>query len=521
MYKTYITILLLLIITSKVHGITIQNDSIFNHIKSELQKAEARKDNSSIILRSSELGDFYQKSGLFTDAINQYNNALNLLEDIAIKDTIYVAINNKLGNAYLSLNNYNSAQSFFEVAEQIATNINFTRGKANAKANLGASYEKKSEYLKAMQYEQESLELYKLLNDEKGTAKSFENIGSIYEDLMQFDKAFEYFKKSYEILKGTSSFNEANVLNNIGDVYRKRGDYKTAISYTYKALELAQRLNDINLLESANKDLAKAYALLGNYQKAYQYRVTSEEFKEKSIESQNSSKLFALQAEHEFHKKEAEIALLKEQRKLSDAHQKLMIFALVSITSIFLLLFYFFNKKRKENQKIQAYKERTLKAELEKKQLYEAEMQKSIKIKTASLTKYSLSLSNKNKTLADIASKLKNLSKREGVDFKKKIKEMAKTIEFNLKQADEMEEFNELFSEINPDFSKKLIEKATDKLTSAELKLAMLLRLNLSSKEIASILKVTPDSVRVARHRLRKKLPINSKKELVNFMLEI
>ncbi|WP_157811716.1 helix-turn-helix transcriptional regulator [Tenacibaculum sp. SZ-18] len=47
----------------------------------------------------------------------------------------------------------------------------------------------------------------------------------------------------------------------------------------------------------------------------------------------------------------------------------------------------------------------------------------------------------------------------------------------------------------------------------------MLLRLNLTSKEIAEILNVTPDSVRVARYRLRKKLPISPKEDLVNFML--
>ena len=70
-------------------------------------------------------------------------------------------------------------------------------------------------------------------------------------------------------------------------------------------------------------------------------------------------------------------------------------------------------------------------------------------------------------------------------------------------------------------FFKDLAKSATSKLSSAELRLAMLLRLNLSSKEIASILRVTPDSVRVARYRLRKKLPINSKQELVHFLMNL
>ncbi|MCB0469322.1 MAG: helix-turn-helix transcriptional regulator, partial [Flavobacteriaceae bacterium] len=62
---------------------------------------------------------------------------------------------------------------------------------------------------------------------------------------------------------------------------------------------------------------------------------------------------------------------------------------------------------------------------------------------------------------------------------------------------------------------------ASSELSPAELRLCMLLRLNLSSKEIASILRITPDSVRIARYRLRKKLTINTKDDLQTFILNL
>ena len=77
-------------------------------------------------------------------------------------------------------------------------------------------------------------------------------------------------------------------------------------------------------------------------------------------------------------------------------------------------------------------------------------------------------------------------------------------------QEREWDEFIVLFKEIHPDFVKRISEAALDVLSPAELRLGILLRLNLSSKEIASILRLTPDSIRVARYRLRKKLPITS-----------
>ena len=101
-----------------------------------------------------------------------------------------------------------------------------------------------------------------------------------------------------------------------------------------------------------------------------------------------------------------------------------------------------------------------------------------------------------------------------------KIKSLAKELDKSLSEEQECEEFMSFFQEIRPQFIKELSKRATAKLSSTELRLAMLLRLNLSSKEIAAILRVTPDSVRVARYRLRRKLPIEPKQELVNFMLQ-
>lgn len=45
-------------------------------------------------------------------------------------------------------------------------------------------------------------------------------------------------------------------------------------------------------------------------------------------------------------------------------------------------------------------------------------------------------------------------------------------------------------------------------LTAYELRLCTYLKTNLSTKEIATLLNITPDSVKKAKHRLRKKLNI-------------
>ena len=46
-------------------------------------------------------------------------------------------------------------------------------------------------------------------------------------------------------------------------------------------------------------------------------------------------------------------------------------------------------------------------------------------------------------------------------------------------------------------------------LTEYDLRLCVLLQANLSTKEIAILLNITPDSVKKAKHRLRKKMSLN------------
>lgn len=74
--------------------------------------------------------------------------------------------------------------------------------------------------------------------------------------------------------------------------------------------------------------------------------------------------------------------------------------------------------------------------------------------------------------------------------------------------------------ESDPQFFKTLGEKHPN-LTPAEIKLCYFLRLNLSSKDIAKILFLSYDSVRISRTRLRKKLNLNGEDNLVVYLYSL
>lgn len=79
------------------------------------------------------------------------------------------------------------------------------------------------------------------------------------------------------------------------------------------------------------------------------------------------------------------------------------------------------------------------------------------------------------------------------------------------------EDFKLRFENVHPKFLKHLLNDVPS-LSPTEQKLSILLKLNLSSKEIAEILSIQVDSVKTARSRLRKKLPISNENNLTSYL---
>ena len=122
---------------------------------------------------------------------------------------------------------------------------------------------------------------------------------------------------------------------------------------------------------------------------------------------------------------------------------------------------------------------------------------------------------------ADMMSKIKN----ELFKLKNELKDDTQTADFNkiirLLNAEEKsdegwEQFYVHFDKVHVDFIKHLKDKFPS-ITSNELRLSAYLKMNLSTKEIATLMKISPRGVEVGRYRLRKKLNLASNVNLFEF----
>ncbi|ALJ05790.1 hypothetical protein APS56_11920 [Pseudalgibacter alginicilyticus] len=496
----------------------VSHEVKINKLKAALHRAKNLEDTLKMAQGYNHIADFYKQLGLDSEALKNYH----LAQELHVKkDTFFVYTTNNIASIHHDLKQYDHARHYLEQSIMVSENIQFSKGLAVANTLLGSVFEKQGDYKKALQYQEQSLKTFKILNDSTGLAVTYESIGSIYEDLGQFNVAYSYFKKAYNYERSYTSNLKINITNNLGDVNRKRKEYEKALSYTQQALELARKTKNSQQEESALKDLARTHADLGDFEAAYRYLSNQNIVKEQDLKHQNAELVSAMQVLYNVKESEAELALLGKQNQINKTRQYAILLFSTAMCLVFIVWLIYLKKRKKQEQKILKYKQKLLRADLDIKIAEEAALKREIDIKISALTNYSLSIAHKNKILSDVSRTLKNLKSRNGEFIKSKLEGLAKDIDLDLSNKDEWAELRSFFGQIHPDFFQNLKSKVLVELSSSELRLCMLLRLNLSSKEIASILHITPDSVRIARYRMRKKLPIDSKSDLQAYLLKL
>jgi DNA-binding CsgD family transcriptional regulator len=148
-------------------------------------------------------------------------------------------------------------------------------------------------------------------------------------------------------------------------------------------------------------------------------------------------------------------------------------------------------------------------------------LQEQLESKNRELAAKALEMLRLNETISSIISKLEefNHSAVTNPEMVKHIKEIIHDLENQTKQ-NIWNEFDKIFKNIHSDFYSKLLQICPD-LTATEIKTAALLKLNLTTKEIASIAFKSEGGVKTTRYRLRKKLGLTGDEKLIPFLMQI
>lgn len=206
--------------------------------------------------------------------------------------------------------------------------------------------------------------------------------------------------------------------------------------------------------------------------------------------------------------------------------------AVISALALLILLgYFFFSRMQKRLIKEKQIMEKQAEALETEKDFFIQELKYAHKtgdrlkleldLRTSELEKFALQLVEKEKILNSLKNIIKILKQASTENERDEvIKEISLMINSSLNLAKERELFYSSVSNVNAEFFTKLSQQFSN-LTESDKRLIALIKLGLSSKEIASLSNISAKSVEMNRYRLRKKLNLPPNLELSVFVNQI
>lgn len=154
-------------------------------------------------------------------------------------------------------------------------------------------------------------------------------------------------------------------------------------------------------------------------------------------------------------------------------------------------------------------------------QLQEEKLRAEIEHKTEELASMAMHLVQKNAILQSMQESLERLKKKlaNTPEIEKEIARIARMIGNDLNLDEDWTHFSQNFDQVHRDFLKRLGEKYPT-LSPSDYKLCAYLRLNLTSKEIATLMNISLRGVETGRYRLRKRLHLGTEVNLTEFLMQ-
>lgn len=427
----------------------------------------------------------YSRTHQFDSANVYYKKALFLIKGHNVAGLITHCLNN-IGSNYLEQGNLHTATYFFNRAiSNFHLNPKFAGDStlyAVAQDNLAKIHELKEEYKQALEKQKEAVRMILMTK------------------LAQPDLRLrvEYLLHLAESELRLGLFGDAK-----------------------KHLDLVQ-------LQDANTDLQLEYydALATYYEKSHQTEQLIKTFhkrrevirlvlKDQSMNSmlnefirfQNNQMTLELETQKK----------AREQIQSINRKERLLIVGSSVILLMILVVVFIVNRKVQQTKNRAAYAERKLNEERLKYKESEAErLTLELELKNKDLLTFAINITKKFEFTGEMALRLQQLRRKDVIE-KSDVTELISYVKSFQAVDNGMMAFQNNVNEINSQFLRRLQDKYPE-LTQNEKELCLLIKLKLSSKEIAAMKNITFESVNVLRSRLRKKMNLDVRDDLYEML---
>ena len=298
------------------------------------------------------LGDFDLALEAFFKSI-EYTKIANSLLDEAVSYTSIADVYSEMGNA-------TNAELYYNKGIEILRELDKPITLASALFNAGDEYFNNKKYDQALQNFEESGVLFKEQDYTIGTAYTLGSIGMINAEQGNHGLAEEKINEAITILEGFEDhYAISEYLTYMSDIYMKQDNFRTALSYAERSLELAKKNGLKKQIGESNLKLSEIHEQAGNLPESFAFYKDHIIYRDSIINLENMEKAANQRTEHEVSQKQIEVDLLNEQKR----NQRIIVYATaIALFLIGLLALGLFRRNRyvqKTNTIIANEKERS------------------------------------------------------------------------------------------------------------------------------------------------------------------
>ena len=403
---------------------------------------------------------------------------------------------------------------------ETSTNIGSRISQANVLRNMGFVLLIRDRYDSADIFINRALSIF----EEEGylPGMSFAHVGLGNSDfarnaypsaLAHFQAALEESGKIGFDLRITVPFIKTLCLNRLGETYLKMGMLDESKKVLSQSIKVSKEHTLPRRRAFASKYLSEVYEAQGDKNSALSYYKKYNLLHDSLVSARIINLITKLEMEYQYLKQQKEKEIQQLEKEEAYKRKVLLYELLIGVAVIMVVLLGLILILYRKNQRARAQKAELTQENLE---LEKENLQKELEYKNRELTTSVMYQLKKNNFIWSISEKLKSIALHLRPEHKKSVSEIIKEMDSSMTK-ESWEEFEFRFNEVHNNFYDNLI-KDYPELTPNELKLSAFLRLNMTTKDIATITYQTNHSITVARHRLRNKLNLERDDNLVTYL---
>lgn len=465
------------------------------------------------------------------DALDVFRRSEQIVRELG-DDAFLMTVLTSIGSTYSILGRPKESLNAFSECLTLAERLDDPGMRARITGNIADVYIGIGDTETAIEWSKRSLDLHRQNHDPMGVGLTLSNLGRVYQRIGDLDAALAAMSEALTVMSTLTDVHaRGRIMVYLATILLQKRRYSQAQVIAEEALDIFLKTHDHEREVRCRITLAELAAIRGDREQARSnFALASKRLRTIDNASldveiaqhqaalmvgegawqdaiKTLTKASKIAAKHSMHGALADLerrisdiyaqngdhkTALTHERKASAAQQAADM-ELRAQHSQALQLRLDMEREARERERMQSANER-LSFQLESKE--------------RELNINALAIAQKNELLGELTRDLVS-----GVD----VKTVVRKIDMHRRTGEDWKNFNEQLADVHDGFLKNLASTYPS-LTAKEIQLASLLKLNLSSKEIAEVLSVSVGTVEVYRAGLRKKLGLESGTSLTTFI---